>query len=101
LVAATGGGSTTKSRTINHNAAGSDDVSLPSYAFLTNQDLNLASAAHPDVVDHLFYFSGGFDCPETGDRTEVFLDFGASYECSTNNGGLDRWLSWLKYGCKY
>ena len=101
LIAAVGSGETTKSRTINHNASGSDDVLLPNYAVLEASDLDIASAAHPSVVDHSLYVSGGFECNNENTRVTPFLTIGASYEFSSNNASIDRWLAWLKYGLMY
>lgn len=100
LVSAVQGGSTTKSRTINRNAAGSDDVDLPSYDPIVESDLDLTSAAHPAVVNHIIYASIGYHTLPDVDSIP-FLSLGGSYEFSSCNTSLDRWTAWGKLGLYY
>ncbi len=124
----TGNGDTTKSRSINHQAAGSDDLSLPSYATLMPADLDPTTAAHPALISHVLYLSIGYQQqvahPEEepsksrwGKTTEQkssssqknssyyswipTCGLGASYEFSEDNTSLDRWTVWGKVELVY
>ena len=60
------------------------------------QDLNLLSAAAPAVLTNLVYASVGYNWD---DRCyPIFVGLGGSYEFTSNNAGLDRWLVWGKFG---
>ncbi len=92
---ATSDGKTTKSRTINHQAAGSDDVSLPQYAGLNRLDLDITSAAHPALISQLLYASFGYQNSSQESWIPV-MGLGGSYEFSADNTSLDRWTAWGK-----
>ena len=96
LVSGVGAGSTSKSRTINHNADGSDDVFLPNYAVLTCSDLDISTASNPAYVDHIVYASVGYFVDDH--RIQPLVSSGVSYEFSADNTSLDRWLVWGKIG---
>ncbi len=63
---------------------------------ITQADLNLQSAATPAALTHTVYGSLGYnwDCW----CWPVFVSAGGSYEFSTNNVALNRWLAWGKLG---
>jgi hypothetical protein len=66
---------------------------------ITDQDLNLASAAHRALVSHIIYATLGY----RWDNTEfpTILAGGGSYEFAADNVGLDRWLIWAKLGVSF
>lgn len=92
-----GNGQTTFARTIRDNFAASD-VSLPTYATQDSCELDLNSAAHPATLSHIFYATIGYqfcnDCP-------ALVSIGGSYEDSTFNTALSRWMVWGKYALTF
>lgn len=77
------------------NAASDQSYSAADNLLILASDLNLQSAAHPAALSHTVYGSLGysFDC-----CWPIFVGLGGSYEFSTNNAALDRWLVWGKLG---
>jgi hypothetical protein len=62
-------------------------------------DLDLESAAHPNMVVHTIYGSLAYrwddrECP-------VFAAFGGSYEWGPDNTTMNRWLLWGKVGMSF
>lgn len=62
-------------------------------------DLDLESAAHPNMVVHTIYGSLAYrwddrECP-------VFAGFGGSYEWGPDNTTMNRWLLWGKLGMSF
>lgn len=93
-------GNTSKSRTINRNASGSDDRSLAQYQPLTIDDLDLQTAAHPASIQHGMYLSFGY---RAGDQPEdvPWLSVGGSYDFLSDSAALDGWHVWIKMGTVY
>lgn len=93
-----GTGLTNSARTIKNNFIGSD-ISLAGYTPVTLADLDLNSAAHPTMLSHTIYAAGGWSWDDI--RIPTFIGFGGSYEFTTVNTALDRWLIFGKLGISF
>lgn len=67
---------------------------------ITEDDLDLNSAAHPSTITHTFYLAGsyhwGCDC-----RRPQYVGLGIAYDDSSDNTALNRVDLWLKYGIEF
>lgn len=71
-----------------------------SQGIITQNDLDLASAAHPCVISHTVYGAFGYRWDNINFPT--MISFGGSYEFSGRmNTALDRWLVWGKFGISF
>jgi hypothetical protein len=93
-----GDGLTNIARTIKNNFHNSD-IALASYTPLTLADLDLNSAAHPTMLSHIVYLALGYAWDDICIPT--FIGGGASYEFTTVNTALDRWLIFGKVGISF
>ncbi len=93
-----GTGLTNIARTIKNNFIGSD-ISLASYNPLSLADLDLNSAAHPTMLSHTVYAAAGWSWDDICIPT--FVGFGGTYEFTTVNTALDRWLLFGKIGISF
>jgi hypothetical protein len=93
-----GTGLTNIARTITNDFPNSD-IALASYTPLTLADLDLNSAAHPTMLSHTVYAAAGWSWDDI--CLPVFIGAGGSYEFSTVNTALDRWLIFGKIGISF
>lgn len=91
-----GDGVTTIARTIKNNFTASV---MPSYTPITLADLDLNSAAHPTMLSHTVYVAAGYTWDDICIPT--FIGGGATYEFTTVNTALDRWLIFGKVGISF
>ncbi len=88
-----GEGQTSFSRTLFGNFQG-DKIAIDDYTPIARHDINLVTAAHPQVILQIFYGALGFkseafSCPTT-------FSVGGSYEFSYVNSGPKKWMVWGK-----
>ncbi len=93
-----GTGLTNIARTIKNNFHNSD-TALVDYTPLTIADLDLNSAAHPTMLSHTIYAALGYNWDDICIPT--FIGGGASYEFTTVDTALDRWLIFAKVGISF
>ncbi|MBY0110212.1 MAG: hypothetical protein K2X90_03820 [Candidatus Babeliaceae bacterium] len=93
-----GTGLTNIARSIKNNFTDSD-IALANYNPLSLADLDLNSAAHPTMLSHTVFAAAGWNWDEL--RTPVFIGVGGSYEFTTVNTALDRWLIFGKVGISF
>ena len=74
-------------------------TSTETYAPVTEQDLNLNSAAHPGAMSHTIYGSLGYKWDHW--CYPPFVGIGGSYELTGENTALNRWMLWAKTGFSY
>ncbi len=66
---------------------------------ISQNDLDLNSAAAPCQAQHTFYANLGYRWDDI--EYPAFVGVGGSYEFAPDNTGLDRWLVWGKIGVSY
>lgn len=93
-----GTGLTTIARTIKNNFINSN-FSLDDYTPLTLADLDLNSAAHPTMLSHTLYLAAGYTWDDICIPT--FIGAGGTYEFTTVDTALDRWLLFVKAGISF
>lgn len=98
IKAVTGDGFTSIARNIKNNFNDSD-IDLAGYTALTIADLDLNSAAHPTMLSHELYIAAGWNWDDI--CVPTFIGAGASYEFTTVNTALDRWLIFGKVGISF
>lgn len=70
--------------------------SEPAYLPITLDDLDRVSAAAPATVSQTLYGSLGFVWDDR--KHPLFINFGGSYEFTSDNSTISRWLGWVKFG---
>jgi hypothetical protein len=101
LKAFTGQGVTNSVQQIGNNYGGVNDLLLQDYPenIITASQLNLNLAAAPAMLSHTLYGSMGY---HWDDRTyPTLFGYGASYEFSGDNTGMNRWMVWGKAGISF
>lgn len=66
------------------------------YRTIKESDLDLESAAHPTVIAHTLY--GTFSYHWKNCAHPKYIGLGGSYEFSSNNDALERWMLWARFG---
>lgn len=66
---------------------------------ITAADLDLQSAAAPSMFMHTLYGALSYHCDER--EYPVFAGIGGSYEFSSDNTGMERWMLWGKAGISF
>jgi len=67
---------------------------------ISQNDLDLSSAAHPCVISHTVYGAAGYYWDNL--CFPIMIGLGGSYEFSGRmNTSLDRWLIWGKFGISF
>lgn len=100
-----GEGTTTLIRTITPDEGLNDtgnNVPFADYdnSIITQNDLDLRSAAMPAYLSNTVYLAGGLRCDER--ENPVFVNIGGSYEFSGNNNAVvNRWMLWGKTGISF
>ncbi len=94
-----GTGGTNTARTIKNNFHLSDITLQSGYTPVTLADLDLNSAAHPTMLSHTVYAAAGWNWDDLS--IPVFIGAGGSYEFTTVNTALDRWLLFGKIGISF
>ena len=76
-------------------------TALIDYKFnvLTEQDLNLNSAASPSILTYTLYGSAGYNWSDR--EYPLFANLGGSYEFSSSNAAIERWTIWAKMGLSF
>lgn len=102
LKAFSGCGNTEPVRNISPNPQLNDssielDVTQYSQSIITQEQLDLNSAAHPGFFAHTIYGSAGYEWFKEC-RVPMRADIGASYEFGNTSAVLNRWTIWGKYG---
>lgn len=70
------------------------DPNTPNIIRVTEDDLDLRSAAHPCTISHAIWGAMGYQWDDL--YIPFLLSGGGSYEFSTENLALHRWTMWLK-----
>ncbi len=98
LQSVVGEGFTNPNRTINNNLVPAD-VAVSGYQAIVLSNINIDSAGHPGVITNILYGTVAYD------RTVVcfpsFVSLGGSYEFSSINTSLHRWMFWGKFGFSF
>lgn len=95
-------GATNLARTIGKNFTGSDIIfSASDYAdaSLRKRNLNIDSAAHPATISNTLYGSLGYNWDVC--NLPMFFSVGGSYEFSSVNTTINRWMAWGKFALSY
>lgn len=66
---------------------------------VTQKDLDLSSAQHPCMIAHTIYGALGYHWNDM--NFPIVLGAGSSYEFSSTNATMDRWLVWGKLGVSF
>ena len=66
------------------------------YRAIEESDLDLDSAAHPSVIAHTLYGTISYHCEIA--KYPTYFGAGGSYEFSSNNDALERWMIWGRFG---
>lgn len=103
LKALNGNGQTSLARTIQKNFSGSDlarNPDEPEVNFFTTavkyNDLDLNSAAHPAVFSNIVFAGLGYQWHICS--VPMFAGLGGSYEFTSINTALNKWMVWGKFG---
>lgn len=101
LKALTGAGETDSVQQIGDNFSNNNVENVANYDrnVITAADLDLNSAAAPCTMSHTIYGSMGYHWDERCYPT--FVGMGASYEITTDNTGMNRWMAWAKVGLSF
>jgi hypothetical protein len=72
----------------------------PNYtqSIITQDQLDLNSAAHPCALSHIVYGYLGYDFDWC---RPAFVGVGGSYEFGPDNNAMDRWMVWGKIGVSF
>lgn len=69
------------------------------YKEIQKSDLDLESACHPALVSHIIYVSFSGNWNEL--KYPVYFGVGGSYEFTSRNTALERWMVWSKVGVSF
>lgn len=95
-----GEGKTNSLQTIDKPITKADsDINDYNKNIITQNDLDLSSAAHPAVLSHTIYGSAG--CRRNHYKFPTLMGIGFSYEFADDNAAADRWTAWLKGGISF
>ena len=93
-----GEGFTNPYRTIRNNLV-PVDVAVADYQAIQLSDINIDSASHPAVLSNILYATVAYD--RVWYCFPVFVSVGGSYEFSSVNTALHRWMAWGKFGFSF
>jgi hypothetical protein len=66
---------------------------------ITENDLDLVSAATPSVIAHTLYIAGGMHVDDN--KYPYIIDGGFSYSFSHTNAIINKWMLWVKMGFSF
>jgi hypothetical protein len=69
------------------------------YKPIEESDLDFDSASHPGVLSHTGYGALSYNWDNC--KHPKFVGLGGSYEFSSNNSALSRWMLWARFGISF
>lgn len=72
---------------------------VETYKEIEESDLDLESASHPALISHILYGSLAWHWDKI--KHPKFIGIGGSYEFSSRNNALHRWMTWAKFGISF